>query len=317
MIIRLGYVAISKALDSITSSSSLSYTNYLKLSEDVRIQKLDNTIISNLTDLRKILDYNIKNNIHFYRLTSKLIPLATLKSISYDYIKPYQTYFKEIGNIIKNHKLRLDVHPDQFTVLNSTKKEVIDNTIEILKYHYNILNALNINPKIIILHVGSSVFGKKKSLKRFINNFKKLPLEIQKCIAVENDDKVYNINDCLNLCEQLNIPFVLDYHHHICNHEKMDIKDYYNRIFKTWKKINPKIHFSSPKNKTKKDMRSHHDYINPDDFISFIESIKTLPYDIDIMLEAKAKDDALFRLIRQLKYKTNYQFIDETTFIVN
>ena len=34
------------------------------------------------------------------------------------------------------------------------------------------------------------------------------------------------------------------------------------------------------------------------------------------MLECKAKDDALFRLVRELKYKTNYKFIDETTFIV-
>ena len=39
-----------------------------------------------------------------------------------------------------------------------------------------------------------------------------------------------------------------------------------------------------------------------------------LPYDIDVMLEAKAKDDALFRLIRELKYKTDYNFIDETSF---
>ena len=34
------------------------------------------------------------------------------------------------------------------------------------------------------------------------------------------------------------------------------------------------------------------------------------------MIEAKAKDDALFRLVRELKYKTNYKFIDETTFIL-
>lgn len=34
------------------------------------------------------------------------------------------------------------------------------------------------------------------------------------------------------------------------------------------------------------------------------------------MLEAKAKDDAMFRLIRELKYKTNYKFIDDTTFEV-
>ena len=52
------------------------------------------------------------------------------------------------------------------------------------------------------------------------------------------------------------------------------------------------------------------------DFINFLESIKHLNFNIDIMLEAKAKDDALFRLVRQLKYMTNYKFIDETTFEV-
>ena len=31
------------------------------------------------------------------------------------------------------------------------------------------------------------------------------------------------------------------------------------------------------------------------------------------MIEAKAKDEAVFKLIREIKYKTNYKFIDETT----
>ena len=79
-------------------------------------------------------------------------------------------------------------------------------------------------------------------------------------------------------------------------------------------KINPKIHFSSPKNKTKKEIRSHSDYINSNDFILFLEQVRHLPYDLDIMLEAKAKDDALFRLVRELKYKANYTWIDETSF---
>ena len=35
------------------------------------------------------------------------------------------------------------------------------------------------------------------------------------------------------------------------------------------------------------------------------------------MIEAKGKDEALFRLVRNLKYKTNYKFIDDTTFEVN
>ena len=91
----------------------------------------------------------------------------------------------------------------------------------------------------------------------------------------------------------------------------------YKDLFSSWKNINPKVHFSSPKNKTKKDIRSHHDYINVDDFIKFIEEVKIYNYDIDIMIEAKEKDEAMFRLVRNLKYKTNYKFIDDTTFIVN
>lgn len=314
MVIRLGYVALSKVLDGITSSSTVTYTNYKNL--DDKMEKLDSVIKSNLEDLKKILIYNIKNDIHFYRLTSKLIPLSTHKDVNFDYITPYKNYYDELSILIKNNNIRVDVHPDQFCVLNSTNKEVLENTFRILDYHYNILDALGINNKIIVLHVGSSVLGKDNSIKRFENNFNKLPKYIQDCIAIENDDKIYNILDVLSLCKRLKRPMVLDYHHYICNKGDIDISNYYEDIFRSWKNLRPKIHFSSPKNKTKKDFRSHHDYINSDDFINFIESIKKYNTDIDIMIEAKAKDDALFRLVREIKYKTDYKFIDSTTFIV-
>ena len=94
MIIRLGYVAISKALD-ITSSGIITYTNYLK--EENKDEKLDKIIKSNLDNLEKILNYNVKNNIHFYRLTSKLIPLATHKDVSFEYINKYKDYYNKIS----------------------------------------------------------------------------------------------------------------------------------------------------------------------------------------------------------------------------
>lgn len=212
--------------------------------------------------------------------------------------------------------MRVDTHPDQYAVLNSVDKKIIKNTFEILQYHYKVLKALKINNPIIILHVGSSACGKKASITRFINNFNKLPEHIQKCITVENDDKIYNIKDVLNLCTKLNIPMVLDYHHYICNNDEEKIEDYIKEIMNTWKNINPKFHFSSPKSKLKKEFRSHHDYINSDDFIKFINILKPYNKDVDIMLEAKAKDDAISRLVRELKYKTNYNFLDETTFII-
>lgn len=275
---------------------TITYTNYLK----------DNTLLEgiikkNFEVLKEILIYNNKNNIHFYRLSSNFIPCATI--IEYDYPNIFKNEFKEISKLIKG---RFDMHLSEYCILNSTNKEVVKRSIDEIKYHYKLLKAFKVKPNLVI-HIGSKSFGKGNSIKRFINNFSKLPKYLKESLIIENDDKVFNVEDTLNLCKQINRPMVLDVHHHNCNKTKNDLSFYLEDIFNTWNET-PKIHFSSPKNK--KDFRAHNDYINSDDFISFIKSITR---DIDIMLEAKAKDDALFRLIRELKYKTNYTFIDETT----
>ena len=150
-------------------------------------------------------------------------------------------------------------------------------------------------------------------MKRFTNNFNQLPKKVKELITIENDDKIFNIRNTLSLAKKLQIPMVLDYHHFLVNRNNEKIEDYIESIFKTWK-TTPKIHCSSPKNK--KEKRSHHDYIDSDTFIDFIEKIKFCNIDFDVMIEAKQKDEALFRLVRELKYKTNYQFLDETTFLV-
>lgn len=308
--IRLGYVALSKTLD-ITSSKTMTYTNYKK-EED--IEKIYKIVEENLKNLKQILIYNVKNNIHFYRITSKLIPLVNIEGIKFDYINKFKEIYNELSDIINENNMRVDFHPDQFTVLNSTKKEVVENSIKILIHHYKLLESMNIKNKIIILHLGSSVLGKENSIKRFINNFKKLPDYIKNVIALENDDKIYNINDIIEVSKKINVPIVLDVHHHNCNNMG-DLDNYFLDYVKSWKDT-PKLHFSSPKNNTKKDYRSHNDYIDVVEFIKFIEKIKKYNIDLDIMLEAKAKDEALFKLVRLLKYKTDYKFIDETTFMV-
>lgn len=314
MKVRLGYVALSKALDDVTTSSTITYTNYIN--KNYNTSKLLEITKNNLDSLYEIIKYNVKNNFHFYRLTSKLVPLATHDKVDFDYITPLLDEYKKIGKLINDNNIRVDTHPDQYAVLNSMDSKIVKNTVEILEYHYKIMDAIGIKDKIIILHVGSSACGKKASITRFINNFNKLPDYIKKCIAVENDDKVYNIKDVLELCHKINVPMVLDYHHFICNNEKEDINDYLKEIIDTWDGKLPKMHFSSPKSKLKKEFRSHSDYINKECFIKFINILKKQDKDIDIMLEAKAKDDAVSRLARCLKYETNYKFLDETTFII-
>jgi len=304
--IRLGYACISNCVNE-TMSTPYTYSEFLKNND---YGKLDNVIISNLHALEKVILYNIKNSIHFFRMSSKIIPLATKDDVKFDYIKRYSDAYNRIGKLILDSKMRVDFHPDQYCVLNSTKKEVVDNSFKILEYHYKLLDALNVKDKILVIHVGSSVFGKDNAIKRFINNFNKLPKYLRDVVSIENDDKVFNVEDVLTISDNLKIPVVLDYHHYKCNKGQIDIK----KIFDSWNGKTPKVHFSSPRNS--RDFRSHSDYINSDDFIEFLNFIKDFNIDVDVMIEAKAKDDAMFRLIREIKYKTNYKFIDDTSFYV-
>lgn len=312
MKIRLGYVSISLSLN-ITASRTITYTNFQKLTKEKQKERLNQIINQNFESLKEILKYNYKNNIHFYRLSHNLIPLVTHPKVKFDYITPYQEKWQEIGDLINKFNIRVDIHPDQFCVLNSSNKQVIENIFATLEYTYNIYKAMNLNEK-IILHVGGEYNNKKEAIKRFKQNFNKLKPEIKELIILENDDKIYNIKDVLEICEDLKIPMCLDYHHYICNNEGEDINEYLPQILKTWEnqKQRPKMHFSSSKNK--KEKRSHSEYINVLDFIKFMNILKKQNKDVDIMLECKAKDEALFRLTRLLKYHTNYTFLDETTF---
>ena len=59
MIIRLGYVSISKTLEGYVNQHTITYTNYQKNNDET---KLDNIIKNNLDSLYEILKYNVKNN---------------------------------------------------------------------------------------------------------------------------------------------------------------------------------------------------------------------------------------------------------------
>lgn len=309
MKIRLGYACVPVTIDE-TSSHTVTYTNYKRLGS-IANQKLDTVIKSNFEALENILKYNIRNDVIFFRMTSELLPLVNHPSVKYDFFNQYKDNYKNIGNIIKENNLRVDMHPSAYTVLNSVNKEVVDSTINILKIYKKMYQYMGIESK-LVLHVGSKSEGKKKSINRFIENFNKLDSDTQKLIVVENDDKSFNIRNVLSLCEKIKVPMVLDYHHFKVNRNNEKIEDYIERIFGTWQGV-PKVHFSSPKDK--KNKRSHNDYINVDDFISFIEKIKFTKRDFDVMIEAKKKDDALFRLIRELKYKTDYKIEKNTIFL--
>lgn len=315
MKIRFGYVAIALKLDKVTSSSPVTYKKYTSLdSQRERLSHLTRVTKSNLRDLIKILNYNAENNIHFYRMTSKLIPLATHADVLWDYAPVIQKECEEVARIIKKYQMRIDAHPDQFNVLNSVNESVIESTIKTLEHQLHLFELFHIQNGQMVLHVGGKAGGKEAALERFVQTFSKLSPAIQRALIIENDDKVYTAHDVLSLCQTLQIPMVLDIHHHRCYHEGLELSPILEAIFKTWdgNAWPPKIHISSPK-EFECDRR-HSDFIEVNDLLRFIDLIRPLNQDFDIMIEAKQKDLAVYRLIHDVKQKRpEWKWLDDTT----
>ena len=316
MRVRLGYVAIALNLDKVTSSSTVTYSRYSKInSEEEKLKKLKEVTYSNLEALEKILKYNIDHNIHFYRITSNLIPLATHPDVMWDYKKYFRQDFLNLGNIIKKSNMRIDSHPDHFNVINSTRESVIQSTLINLSNSVDIFELMDYKLGKMVIHIGSSQGGKEESIKRFIRNFNNFPRRIQERLILENDDKVFTAKDVLRICKALKVPMVLDIHHHNCKNEGEDIGDLLEEIFNTWndESIPPKLHFSTPKEF--ENDRKHADYIDADNFANFIKLVKSkVNRDMDVMIEAKKKDKAMLKLIEDLKRTDlDFKFIDETT----
>lgn len=305
MKIRIGYLGMPLTLNE--SIHTMTLKRYKELDSNSH-KELDNIIKTNLDIFNKIINYNYQNNIYFYRMTHNLFPLQSIKNIDYDYTKHKNKCLK-IGKKIKKYNMRIDSHPDHFLVLNSLKNDVLETSIKMIENHKLIFDMLGIEGK-IILHIGSKEPSKEEAINRFIKNFNNLDKNLQKIILLENDDRIYTATDTLNLCKKLNIPMVLDYHHFNCNHKKTEkIENLIKDIIKTWENTNlePKMHFSSPKNK--KEKKTHNFYIDYNQFIKFIKLLKSLNLNtnIDIMLESKGKDESLFKLLRQLKFYKDFK----------
>ncbi|MCM3765533.1 UV DNA damage repair endonuclease UvsE [Neobacillus niacini] len=301
MKIRFGYVATALDLWDASPSKTLTFTRYGKLPKNERIDTLKWVTAQNLTHTKRILYYNIAHEIELYRFSSGLVPLATHPEVMWDFITPFKKEWKELGQLIQKFQIRPSFHPNQFTLFTSPREEVTDNAVKDMEYHYKMLQAMNgLEKGVINIHIGGAYGDKETSLIRFHKNLKKLPNDFKKHMTLENDDKTYNVEETLLVCEQENVPMVLDYHHFMANKGEVALEDYLPRIFDTWNhtKNVPKVHISSPK--SEKEFRSHADFVSLEFVLPFFKMAKELNQDFDIMIEAKQKNLAMQRLVEEV-----------------
>jgi len=259
--------------------------------------RLIETVNNNLDCLKKILNYNIKNNFLFFRITSDLIPFASHPICTFNWQDFFKQKFLELGEIIKDNDIRISMHPDQFIVLNSNREEVVNRSIKELEYHADVLDLMNLESDAKIqLHIGGAYGDKQKSISRFNEKYKKLDFKIKKRLVIENDDKIFSLKDCLNLFDKSGIPILFDVLHHKVLGDDEKIESVLEKQRKTWKKSDgiPMIDYSSQKDGFRPG--SHAESIDLKDFKNFINDSKG--YDFDIMLEIKDKEKSAFKALK-------------------
>ncbi len=272
------------------------------------IDKLKEKILQNLDDVVKMIEWNEKNGIKVLRLSSEIFPHKSnprlVGGYSFDFALKK---IKEIGFIAKKLNHRLTMHPGQYNCIGTPNENTFQNTILDLKYQATFLDLIGMGKDSVMVIHGGGLYGDKElTKKRWCDNFKKLPENVKKRIVLENCERIFNIEDCLEVSNILNIPVVFDTHHYYCySHlhpdENFKKPEYYiPLILDTWKKrgIKPKFHVSEQGSGR---CGHHSDYIEtiPDYLLEIPKKYNT---DIDIMIEAKKKEQAIFKLYKKYPF---------------
>jgi UV DNA damage endonuclease len=298
----LGYACINMSLSThkpkITTNRSMVKRTFLERG----LPYASELGLQNSQDLIKILEWNVKNGIFLFRMSSDVFPWASeynledlpdFTEISY--------HLKRAGDYAKEHGIRITSHPGPFVVLTSPKEGVVKNAITDLEVHGKIFDLMGLEHSPynkINIHCNGVYGDKKSAMDRFIQNYKRLSPSVQSRLTVENDDKatMYSVWDLLYIHQRIGIPVVFDYHHHQFNTGDLTEEEALAMACSTWPKgIKPVVHYSESKA-----LHESNDKLKPQAHSDYINSLpNTYGFDVDCMVEAKAKELAILPFIRK------------------
>ena len=295
MLRHLGYVVVSLSVDASTGQ-----TCRLANATPRRLRAL---IASNLDNLARVLAFNAAQGVRLYRINSDIVPFG---SHAVNRLRWWQTFgprFQALGALIRRHRMRVSMHPGQFTVLNSLSPAVVAASVEELAWHARFLDALGVDRTCkIVIHVGGMVDGPEAAMARFVRVARTLPPAVRRRLIVENDERCFTAEHVLAVSRRTGLPVVFDWLHHRANpgtaRTPTEVRRLVARCFHTWRPVDgvPKIHLSSQARGARRGR--HGDWVRLSDMLDFLATAPPRPF--DCMIEAKRKDLALFRLRRDL-----------------
>jgi len=295
---KIGYPCINRSIEC-KADRTFRLKNYSET-------RLIETIRQNLCCLNQILKYNISKKIYFFRITSDLIPFASHPVNKCRWQDLFSDTFSEIGTTIKKNDLRISMHPDQFTLINSIDPRIFVRSVAELEYHADVLDLLGLNASAKIqIHVGGVYKEKEKSMRRFIARYKRLSMRIRRRLVIENDEHSYKLADCLRINRETNVPVLFDSYHHERNNDGENISECLEKSTPTWKSTDgiPMIDYSEQRKGGTKG--AHAETIDVRKFKRFLKA--SYPYDFDVMLEIKDKEKSALKAVQAASSDTRFR----------
>jgi UV DNA damage endonuclease len=244
---------------------------------------------ANYKRLATAISFCLEHQIYLYRITSNLFPFADA-ALGADVLMEFADDLAILGRKATGAGLRLVMHPEQFIVLNSESPAVVENSIQMLTHHAQVMDLLDQprNPWALLeIHGGKS--GRAAALVDVIG---KLPDAVRLRLALENDERAYAASEILTICQAAGVPMVFDAHHHIVkegleSYEHPSIGEMVQAARATWPYPDWQVAHISNGRESFGDRR-HSDLID-----IMPSSYTTIPW---IEVEAKHKEAAIAKL---------------------
>lgn len=289
---KIGYPCVNECLPC-SSSSTFRLASY---SEERLVQSVSN----NLACLRQILAYNQEHGLLFFRMSSGLVPFASHPVNTFDWQSYFLPTFQKIGEYIKQHDMRISMHPDQFVVLNSPKPETVQNSIAELVYQGSIMDLMGLDRTAKLqIHGGGAYGDKPTAIARFVEIYQQLPEPVKARLVVENDDRIYSLRDCLQIHEQTGIPILFDNFHHECNHNGESMREAILLAAQTWGADDGVLMVDYSSQQPGERKGKHVTSMEEDLFREFMQHLECI--EADIMLEIKDKEASALRAVAVLR----------------
>jgi UV DNA damage endonuclease len=292
MLRRLGYACLCLSVEDSSPRGTI-----LRNATPERLRALT---AANLTRLHRVLDFNVARGVQMFRLSSDIVPFGSHPVNAIPWWDEFAEPLANIGELIRSSGMRVSMHPGQYTVLSSPDPRIVESARADLVFHARLLDALAVDTRHkIVVHVGGAYSDKSAALNRWSTAVRALPDPLRARLVLENDERLFGAEDVLMASASSGVPVVLDVlHHRVYAGPSADetLAELMRSAARTWQTERDgvaKIHYSSQAAGLRRG--AHADYVDAAEFAEFL-ALAPADVEFDCMLEAKAKDLALFRV---------------------